>query len=150
MAHVSPEVMRRGSSQFASWIVAFNLALAAMISLAFPLAAQAVGPDAQPMEKVYKAVREAERYQLKIADQYYRDQNYEVAAAEYEKFLSLYESSVGAPYVQLRWSHCQVELRKLNTAIRDGYQSVVDYWPESPEAAVAQLSIGRAYRDSGE
>src|SRR5262245_44940661 len=66
-------------------------------------------------------LREAERYQLNIAEKYYRESNWKVALSEYEKFLSLYEDSTGAPYAQLKWSLCQINLRKVNTAIKDGY-----------------------------
>ena len=52
-------------------------------------------------------LRETERYQLNIAEKYYREQNWPVAAGEYEKFITLYETSEGAPYAQLKWSHCQ-------------------------------------------
>ena len=39
------------------------------------------------------------------------------------------------------WSHCQFELRKVNTAIREGFQSVIDYWPESREAVFASYLV---------
>lgn len=93
---------------------------------------------------------EADRYQLTIAQDYFEKSNWLVAASEYEKFLSLYESSEGAPYAQLQWSLCQANLRKQNTAIKDGYQSVIDYWPESPEAVTAAYLIGRTYKSMGD
>ena len=71
-------------------------------------------------------LRETERYQLKIAEKYYNERNWKVALAEYEKFLTQHEASEGAPYAQLKWSLCQVQLRKLNTAIKEGFQSVID------------------------
>lgn len=95
-------------------------------------------------------LRETERYQLKIAEEYYRTGNYAVAAAEYEKFITLYESSEGASYVQLKWAHCQVHLKKLNTAVKDGYQTVIDYWPDSPDAVAAAYLIGETYKKMGE
>jgi tetratricopeptide (TPR) repeat protein len=95
-------------------------------------------------------LREVERYQLNIAEKYYREKNYKIALSEYEKFLELYESSIGAPYSQLKWSICLVQLKKLNTAVRDGFQSVIDYWPESPEATAAAYYIGRTYKSMGE
>lgn len=95
-------------------------------------------------------LREVERYQLNIAEKYYREKNYKVGAAEYEKFLTLYETSEGAAYAQLKWSLCHIQLRKHNTAIKEGYQSVIDYWPDSPEAVAAAFFIGRAYKDIGE
>ena len=81
-----------------------------------------------------KKLREAERYQLNIAEKYYRAADYKVAMTEYEKFLRLYEKSEGAAYAQLKWSLCLVQRRQQNTAIRDGFQSIMDYWPDSPEA----------------
>jgi tetratricopeptide (TPR) repeat protein len=69
---------------------------------------------------------------------------------EYEKFLTLYEKSPGAPYAQLMWSHCLIHLKKPVTAMREGFQSVIDYWPESHEATLAAYCIGDAYRKMGE
>jgi len=103
-----------------------------------------------PSTQLVAKLREAERYQFNIAEKYYREGNWKVALAEYEKFMGLYEKSEGAPYVQLKWSLCQVKLRKLNTAIKDGFQSVIDYWPESTEAAAAAYMIGDTYKDLGE
>ena len=100
--------------------------------------------------KRWEKLREVERYQLNIAEKYYREKNYKVAAPEYEKFLTLYETSEGAAYAQLKWSLCNVQLRKHNTAIKEGYQSVIDYWPDSPEAVAAAYYIGRAYKEIGE
>lgn len=95
-------------------------------------------------------LREVERYQMNIAEKYYREKNYKVAASEYEKFLSLYESSEGAPYSLLKWSLCLVEQKKPNTAISEGFQSIIDYWPDSPEAVSSAFYIARAYKDMGE
>jgi len=98
----------------------------------------------------WKKLREAERYQLNIAEKYYRDGDYKVAAAEYEKFLRLYEKSEGAPYAQLKWSLSMVNRRQQNTAIRDGFQSILDYWPDAPEATAAAYYIGQTYKGLGE
>ena len=98
----------------------------------------------------YKGMREVERYQLKVAEKYYLKKEYKIAMDEYEKFLSLYEESTGAPYAQLMWSQCLVRLRKVNTAIREGFQSVVDYWPDSEEAQSAAYLIARSYQDIGD
>ena len=95
-------------------------------------------------------LREVERYQLQIAEKYYRQKNWKIAMAEYEKFLTLYEQSDGAAYSQLKWSLCLVHLRKINTAIKDGFQSVIDYWPDSPQAVSAAYYIGKSYKDMGE
>ena len=114
-----------------------------------PLSARAGALDEMALDRWAK-LREAERYQLNIAEKYYRENNWKVALAEYEKFLTLYEASEGAPYAQLKWSNCLVQLRKVNTAIKDGYQSVIDYWPESPEAVAASYLIARSYKTMGE
>jgi tetratricopeptide (TPR) repeat protein len=98
----------------------------------------------------WKKLREVERYQLKIAEKYYGEKKWKVAMAEYEKYLTLYEDSEAAPYSQLKWSLCQRRLRKLNTSIKEGFQSVLDYWPESPEATASMYYIGQTYKDMGE
>ena len=103
-----------------------------------PTLAGAVKYDESALERWAK-LGEADRYQLNIAEKYYREQNWKAALAEYEKFLTLYEKSGGAPYAQLKWSICQVNLHKSNTAIKDGFQSVIDYWPDSPEALTRRL-----------
>lgn len=95
-------------------------------------------------------LRETERYQLNIAEKYFRESNWKVAAGEYEKFITLYERSEGAPYAQLKWSLCQTHVKKLNTAIKDGFQTVIDYWPESPEAVAAAYLIGKTYKEMGD
>lgn len=98
----------------------------------------------------WKKLREVERYQLNIAEKYYRDKNWKVAMSEYEKFLSLYEASEGAPYSQMKWSLCLVKLKRHNTAIKDGFQSVIDYWPDSPEAIASGYYTGQAWKEIGE
>jgi tetratricopeptide (TPR) repeat protein len=95
-------------------------------------------------------LRELERFQLQTAEKYYREQNWTVAAAEYEKYLQLYERSEGAPYAQLKWSLCQVRLHKANTAIKDGFQSVIDYWPDAPDAVLAAYYMGDTYKGMGQ
>ena len=123
-----------------------------LLSLFLPQAAPSA--SAERLDELsldrWAKLREVERYQLNIAEKYYREKNYKVAAAEYEKFLTLYETSEGAAYSQLKWSLCHVELRRHNTAIKEGFQSVIDYWPDSPEAVAAAFYIGRAYKDIGE
>ncbi|MCE9603636.1 MAG: tetratricopeptide repeat protein [Planctomycetia bacterium] len=95
-------------------------------------------------------LRETERYQLNIAEKYYREQNWAVAAGEYEKFVTLYETSEGCSYAQMKWANCQVKIKKLNTAVKDGYQTVIDYWPESADAVACSYLIGRTYKEMGE
>lgn len=110
--------------------------------------AQADELDELPLDG-WKQLREVERYQLQIAEKYWREQNWNTAAAEYEKFMELYEKSTGAPYAQLKWSLAQVKLRKQNTAIKEGFQTVIDYWPESPQAIAAAYYIGRTQKEIG-
>jgi len=97
----------------------------------------------------WKQLREVERYQLQIAEKYWREQNWKAAAGEYEKFMELYEMSTGAPYAQLKWSMAEVKLRKQNTAIKEGFQTVIDYWPESQQAIAAAYYIGATQREIG-
>ena len=98
----------------------------------------------------FEKMRDVERYQIKIAENHFLSSNFKVALAEYEKFLTLYEKSPGAPYAQLMWSHTMMKLKKPKTALRDGFQSVIDYWPESHEATIAAYCMGDSYRTMGE
>ena len=110
----------------------------------------ALSPLEQIPVKTFEAMREVERYQLKIAEKHYTEKDYKTALAEYEKFLTLYEESPGAPYAQLMWSHSMMHLKKPKTAMREGFQSVIDYWPESHEATLAAYAIADSYRTMGE
>jgi TolA-binding protein len=107
-----------------------------------------------PLEQIpiatFEKMREVERYQIRIAEKHYTNGDFKVALAEYEKFLTLYEKSPGAPYAQLMWSHTMMRLKKPKTALREGFQSVIDYWPDAPEATVAAYCIADAYRTMGE
>ena len=107
-----------------------------------------------PLEQIevatFEKMREVERYQLRIAEKLYTNGDFKTALAEYEKFLTLYEKSPGAPYAQLMWSHSMMHLKKPETALREGFQSVIDYWPESREATLAAYCIADAYRKMGE
>lgn len=98
----------------------------------------------------WKLLREAERHQMNVAEKYYRERQYKVALGEYEKFVTLYEKSEGASFAQFKWAICQIHLKKLNTAISDGFQTVIDYWPDSPDAPNAAFYIGRCQKEMGE
>jgi tetratricopeptide (TPR) repeat protein len=126
---------------------AFFISLFLPLALGVPLSAAKL--DEMSLDRWAK-LREVERYQLQIAEKYYRDKDWKVALAEYEKYLTLYESSEAGSYAQLKWSLCQIQLRKSNTAIKEGFQSVIDYWPDSPEAVAAAYYIGQTYRDMGQ
>ncbi|MBA4186727.1 MAG: hypothetical protein C0467_01790 [Planctomycetaceae bacterium] len=126
------------------------VALAAFLVLALA-SAEAAGPREHEMSiERWKKLKEAERFQLNAAERLYREKQFKAAADEYEKFLKLYETSEGAPYAQLKYSHCLVSLRKQNAAIKDGYQSLLDYFPDSPEAPIAAFLIAHTYRDIGD
>ncbi len=105
--------------------------------------------EQMPLEAFAK-LREIEKHQLKIAEKFYLKGEHKAAAAEYDKFLTLYERSSGGPYSLLMWAHCQVKLRLVNTAVRDGFKSVIDYWPESHEAVVATFMIAKCHLLNGE
>ena len=117
------------------------------LSLASPALAQTKIGE-MSLERWAK-MREVERYQLNIAEKYFKEKKYDVAMSEYEKYLSLYEQSDAASFAQLKWSLCLNNLRKQNTAIKEGFQSVIDYWPDSPDAAKASYLIGKTFVDIG-
>lgn len=95
-------------------------------------------------------LREVERHQMKVAEKYFREQNWSVAADEYDKYVTLYEASDGASHALLKWSICQVAMRRQNTAINDGFRSVVDYWPDSEDAIAAAYYVGKTLKDIGQ
>ncbi|MDE0865202.1 MAG: tetratricopeptide repeat protein [Rubripirellula sp.] len=95
-------------------------------------------------------LREVERHQMQVAEKYFRDRNWTVAADEYEKYMTLYESSNAASHALLKWAMCQVEMRHQNTAIDDGFRSVVDYWPDSEDAIAASFYVGKTLQDIGQ
>lgn len=113
-------------------------------------AAAQLGSMEQIDTETFGQMPEFERHQLKMAEKYYLKGEHKIALDEYENFLTRYEKSPGAPYAQLMWSHSQVKLRKVNTAIRDGFRSVIDYWPDSREAVQAAYLIASSYRSIGE
>ena len=125
-------------------------AAAALLFFTSPLTAAKLTWLEQIEVNTFGELRQVERYQLKTAERFYTKGEYAAAAAEYEKFITLYETSAGAPYAQLMWSHCQVKQRKVYTGIRDGFQTVIDYWPESAEAMLASYLIGQSYKSIGE
>lgn len=135
-------------SQFSRWTFFCLMSLCFALTLV-SATVSAEPPDELPLER-WKDLRETERYQMQIAEKYYREKNWKVAAGEYEKFITLHERSAGASFAQLKWSICQVHLKKLNTAIKDGFQSVIDYWPDSPDAMSSAYYIGQTYKNMGE
>jgi len=138
-------IERRSPSLFC----VFALAAAAFLATALSSPAAKLGYTEQLPIETFKKLREVERHQIQTAEKIYLREDYAAAANEYEKFLTLYEASPAAPYAQLMWSHCLVRQRKANTAIRDGFQSVIDYWPDSNEAVLAAYLIGTTNLDMG-
>jgi tetratricopeptide (TPR) repeat protein len=131
--------------------MSFACRMMLVASVAFVTASSAFAQNLDEMSlDRWKKLRETERYQLKIADDFYIKQQWKVALDEYEKFQKLYPNSEGASYAQLRWSNCQVQLKRVNTAVKEGYQSLLDYFPDAPEATAAAFYIGRCYKDTGE
>ena len=124
------------------------------IAAAMFLLAGAAFAALSPLEQIpvatFEKMKEVERYQMRIAEKHYTNGDFKTSLAEYEKFLTLYEKSPGAPYAQLMWSHSMMKLKKPKTALREGFQSVIDYWPESEEAVIAAYCIADAYRTMGE
>ena len=129
-----------------------SLVLLVLLTAFLPAPAEAarLGYLEQMPIEAFAKLREIERHQLKIAEKFFLKGEYKAAAAEYDKFLTLYERSAGGPYSLLMWAHCQVKLRLVNTAVRDGFKSVVDYWPDSHEAVVASFMIGKCHLLNGE
>ena len=132
-----------------SWNLFWIWPLVVVLTLAVLPPAFAAQLDQLSLDRWAK-LREVERYQMQIAERYYKQQNWKIALAEYEKYVTLYEQGEGASHAQLKWSLCQVQLRQSNTAIRDGFQSVIDYWPDSPDAPVAAYYIGHTYKGMGQ
>lgn len=131
-----------------AWSRAIGTMVLGVICATMALVAQANELDELSLDG-WKQLREVERYQMQIAEKYWREQNWKAASGEYEKFIELYESSTGASYAQLKWSMAQVKLRKQNTAIKEGFQTVIDYWPDSPQAIAAAYFIGSTQREIG-
>ena len=126
--------------------------LAILFALFLPVLLEAARLDyleQMPLDTFAK-LREIEKHQLKIAEKFYLKGEPKAAAAEYDKFLTLYERSAGGPYSLLMWAHCQIKLRLVNTAVRDGFKSVIDYWPDSHEAVVSSFMIGKCHLLNGE
>lgn len=124
--------------------------LSILLAILLAPLSHALSPLEQIAVPTFESMREVERYQIRIAEKHYTNKEYKTALAEYEKFLTLYESSPGAPYAQLMWSHTMMHLKKPKTALREGFQSVIDYWPDSREAVIAAYCIADAYRTMGE
>ena len=130
--------------------IKLNIILLASFLSVIQLSAARLSWTEQIEVNTFGKLRQVERYQLKAAEKFYTKGEFAAAAAEYEKYITLYETSKGAAYAQLMWSHCQINQRKVYTGIRDGFQSVIDYWPNSNEAKLATYLIGRSYKNIGE
>jgi TolA-binding protein len=133
---------------------AMTLSIPALLAACLPFLLAPYSFALDPLEQIpvatFEKMKEVERYQMRIAEKHYTSGAFKTSLAEYEKFLTLYEKSPGAPYAQLMWSHSMMKLKKPKTALREGFQSVIDYWPESEEAVIAAYCIADAYRTMGE
>ncbi len=131
-----------------------TLSIPALLAACLPFLLAPYSFALDPLEQIpvatFEKMKEVERYQMRIAEKHYTSGAFKTSLAEYEKFLTLYEKSPGAPYAQLMWSHSMMKLKKPKTALREGFQSVIDYWPESEEAVIAAYCIADAYRTMGE
>ena len=81
--------------QMKTTLMKIMVTLLATVALTAPVAAEPL--DQLSLDR-WKQLREVERYQLNIAEKYYREKNFKVGLSEYEKFLTLYEQSEGASY----------------------------------------------------
>ena len=126
------------------WLLLSMLAMVLVLTMEFQVLYAQTKLTEMSLDRWAK-MREVERYQMNIAEKYYKDKKFDVAMSEFEKYLSLYEASDAASFAQLKWSLCLNQLRKQNTAIKEGFQSVIDYWPESADAAKASYLIGKTY-----
>jgi TolA-binding protein len=152
MAAIPATVIRRTARSlppvFRDRSLSVALTVAALVSIQ-SVCLQAGPLDELPLDRWAK-LREAERYQMNIAEKFFRERQWKIAAAEYEKYLKLYPEGEGSAYAQLKWSQCLAHERQLHTAIRDGYQTLLDYYPDSPEAPIAAYLIGRTYLQMGD
>ena len=96
----------------------FPLACAFLLATATASRA-ALSPLEQIQVATFEKMREVERYQIRIAEKHYTNGEFKTALAEYEKFLTLYEKSPGAPYAQLMWSHAMMHLKKPKTKMQE-------------------------------
>ena len=128
----------------------FNITICILVLALAPASHAGLSTLEQISIATFEKMREVERYQIKIAEKHYTNGEFKTALGEYEKFLTIYEKSPGAPYAQLMWSHTMMHLKKPKTALREGFQSVIDFWPESQEATMAAYCIADAYRTMGE
>ena len=76
--------------RIAKFILIVTLALCPLVSLADEL--NELSLDG------WKKLREVERYQMQVAEKYWREQNFKAALAEYEKFMSTSRASGLNPF----------------------------------------------------
>lgn len=97
----------------------------------------------------YSRLREAERYQMDIAEKLYQSRKWQSAQTEYEKFMKLYKDSKSVPYCQFMIAQCFQQKNLLNTAIKE-YTKVTDFWSRSEDAPVAQYKIAECHWKMGD
>ena len=97
----------------------------------------------------YKQLREAERYQVDLADKQFRASQWEAAINEYRKFLKLHPDSSSCSYAQMMVAYCNEGKKYVNEAFKQ-YQKVLDYYPKSLEAPYALHRMSQCHLKSGE
>jgi tetratricopeptide (TPR) repeat protein len=124
--------------------------LRALGALLFATTLLALAPARAGLDlKRYGRLREAERYQMDVAEKLVKARKWAAARGEFEKFLKLYPDSVGAPYCQLMIGECYRGEKLQHTAIKE-FTKVLDFWPSSPDAALAHYSIAECHWAMGD
>jgi len=122
-----------------------------LVGALLPHAALLAGPhlDATKLDlERYKALREAERYQMDLADKQFRAKQWDAAINEYRKYLKLYPGSESCSFSQFMVAYCHEGKKYVNEAIKQ-YQVVLDYYPDSREAPFCLFQMGQCQRKSG-
>ncbi|MDA0842107.1 MAG: tetratricopeptide repeat protein [Planctomycetota bacterium] len=97
----------------------------------------------------YKQLREAERYQIDLADKQFQASQWDAAINEYNKFLKLYPDSNSCSYAQMMMAYCHEGKKYVNEAMKQ-YQKVLDYYPKSLEGPHALYRMSQCNLKSGE
>ena len=89
--------------------------------------------------------------ELKIADAYYRNQQFPEAINAFKEFQSMHPTNENIPFVVLRLGQCHfdqftsADRDQKNTEIAKGYfENVITNYPKSPQAAEARQKLAKA------
>jgi len=97
----------------------------------------------------YQRLREAERYQMDVAEKLFERKVWKAARTEFRKFATLYAESNCVPYCRYQIAECYRNEKLINTAIKE-YARVVDFWPRSHDSPLAQYRIAECHWSMGE